>query len=80
MMTTNDLQRALERLSEPRVGQRVEVILGAAPQGQHERLIRLSEIASEPIESLCARTDAGQAIARRVEALEVLAHVHGLLR
>ncbi|MGB3305502.1 MAG: hypothetical protein WBA63_04895 [Thermomicrobiales bacterium] len=78
-MATNDLQRVLERLSAPRVGQRVEVILGAAPQGQHERLVRLSEIASEPIESLCAHPDTGQAIARKVEALEVLAHVHGLL-
>lgn len=76
---SSDIQRTIDRLSEPAIAKAVTAIIGDAADDPCERLALLSEIASEPIEALSARDDAANAIARKVNALEVLARVHGLI-
>lgn len=68
------MSHVLDRLAEPATAARAALILGDVPDGARERLVLLSRVAMQPVEGLT-----GEALSRKMDALEVLAGVHGLV-
>ncbi|MGB3331020.1 MAG: hypothetical protein WBA46_18795 [Thermomicrobiales bacterium] len=67
------MNQVLDRLAEPAAAARVALILGDVPDGARERLVLLSRFAMQPVEGFT-----GEAMSRKMDALEVLARVQGL--
>jgi hypothetical protein len=74
-----DIQNLIDRLAQPEIARKVTAIIEEATDDPRERMALLSSLAFEPLEAIVGRDGASEAIARKVDALELLGYAHGLI-